>query len=68
MLKWIPHCTYQFVFASLMMETDNAPIRRKIPESKIIAGIDEPIAGNKTKLKQEAIICGKQILPLNNPR
>jgi hypothetical protein len=51
-----------------MIETDTAPITSKIPEIKIIPDIEDPIAGNKEKLKQEAIICGKQILPLNNPR
>ncbi len=51
-----------------MIKTLNAPTTRKIPETKIMTGIDEPNAGNKIKLKQEAIICGKQILPLNSPK
>lgn len=57
-----------FEYVSLIIETDTAPVTSKIPEIKIIPVIDDPIAGNKAKLKQEAIICGKQILPLNNPR
>jgi hypothetical protein len=35
---------------------------------KIMAGMDAPTAGNSTKLRQEATICGKQMLPLNSPR
>lgn len=51
-----------------MLETDNDPITSKIPEIKIMLGMEEPTNGNRAKLKQEAIICGKQILPLNSPR
>ena len=56
------------VLFSLIIETDNAPIISKIPEIKSIDGIEEPTKGNSAKLKQEATICGKQILPLKSPR
>ncbi len=59
---------YDFAKVSLIVPTDNAPIMRKIPDNKIMAGIDDPSNGKMAKLTQEAIICGKQILPLNKPR
>lgn len=56
------------LFFILIMDTASAPTTREIPDSKIIAGIDEPSAGNNAKLIHEAMICGKQILPLNKPK
>ena len=59
---------HYFAYVSLIIGTDSAPTTRNTPESKIINGIEDPINGNRTKLKHDAIICGKQILPLNSPR
>ena len=48
--------------------TKSAPAIKTIPAINNIAGIDLPTSGKIAKLATDAMICGKQILPLKRPK